>query len=137
MLQTVSAQLTSLPPAITIEPATYTLQEISSFSDNVRQCVAGLQGKEALLLYTKTVYQLFRDQILGTRPNFKSEPRPGEPDNKESILQKISSGQPFYREDVRKHMQQSITRELPGNVPFSTKVALIPGEMVQLRRPML
>ncbi|KAF9496798.1 hypothetical protein BDN71DRAFT_1505469 [Pleurotus eryngii] len=49
MLQTVNAQLTSLPPAITIEPATYTLQEISSFSDNVRQYVTGLQGKEALL----------------------------------------------------------------------------------------
>ncbi|KAF4597337.1 ASTRA complex subunit [Pleurotus pulmonarius] len=72
MLQIAHDQLTSLPPAITIEPATYTLQMISSFTDNVKQYVAGMQGKEGLLLYTK-----------------------------------------------------SITRQLPGNVPFSTKVALI------------
>ncbi|KAF4571329.1 ASTRA complex subunit [Pleurotus pulmonarius] len=125
MLQIAHDQLTSLPPAITIEPATYTLQMISSFTDNVKQYVAGMQGKEGLLLYTKSVYGSFREQIHGTRPNFKSESRPIDSDNKESILKKISSGRPFYLEDVRKHMQQSITRQLPGNVPFSTKVALI------------
>ncbi|KAH7920090.1 hypothetical protein BV22DRAFT_826286 [Leucogyrophana mollusca] len=49
----------------------------------------------------------------------------GEDSDSDSEDEPVGLAKPFYLKDMRDHINKSITRELPNNMPFQSKVALI------------
>jgi len=126
-------ELSALPEPITTDPVTHMLHLVKTFSHDVDRYVQGGRAAERLIHQNKKAYEVFKDAIRSTAPNFQPYPTAvvyenGVENSKESEDDdKISNGNSgsFCLADMRKHIEESITRELPGNVPFDTKVSLI------------
>ncbi|OSD00780.1 hypothetical protein PYCCODRAFT_1437127 [Trametes coccinea BRFM310] len=143
-LEACNAQLDKLPPPITTEPSAYVLALVTHFASDIRSRIEGapINGRTELVQSTRRIYEAFKDAIRSSAPPFvpyenaaraprdlseyvRAVPR-------DSMLGKRSAtqmlaGHVMYLEDVREHIRASVTRELPGNVPYSAKVSLIQG----------
>lgn len=119
---------------IDMDPASYILTLLTHLCDNVQQYVRGSSDSSLLIHHNRDAYAIFKESIRLTTPNFI--PFPDASHNNASILKSIAEGEedakeltgnmkPIYLNDMRKHIMKSVTRELPGNVPYQAKVAII------------
>jgi len=153
-LATCEQELAVLPKPIDTEPATYMLGLVTSFVNDVQRYVQGGPAAGRLIHENRAAFATFKQAIRRTTPNFRPYVNAdqttshfqnflgeGEDEGPEEGL--LSDMQPFTLTDMQKHIQKSvalflylylvfanlflrsITRELPDNVPFQAKVALI------------
>ncbi|KIJ68612.1 hypothetical protein HYDPIDRAFT_106826 [Hydnomerulius pinastri MD-312] len=130
--------LDEIPPAIT-DHTNYTMKLLATFCLTVDQHVQGGGAFCGLIQKHRKTYSSFRRDIRLTAPRFVPFPSASKAtmefeDNLASDSDASSdeedddcvlSQNPIYLEDVREHIQKSVTRELPDNVPFQSKVTLI------------
>ncbi|KAJ7060975.1 P-loop containing nucleoside triphosphate hydrolase protein [Mycena amicta] len=117
------------------EPATHMLNLVTEFAAQVRQYVDGDgQGDTTGLIHERNAaFRQFRAAIRDTQPRFiaRLPGQAGIPIDldggivKGNAVEMVAAGQDVYLSDVRAHIAKSITRELPGNIPFSAKKSLI------------
>ncbi|GJE98795.1 dynamin domain-containing protein [Phanerochaete sordida] len=133
-LDIVREQLDALPPPPSENPAHELLRMVTTFTSEVRSFIQGAESHERLIQKCRLAYGAFKSHIRGTAPQFKPFESSREPGSKSyrSILssededdQADMQNRPMYLNDVRKHIESSLTRQLPFNVPFSAKVTLI------------
>ncbi|KAK7044850.1 P-loop containing nucleoside triphosphate hydrolase protein [Favolaschia claudopus] len=130
-------ELEGLPPKAVGDPATHMLNLITSFCTDIRQYVDGQSDMSILIHERNAAFTEFKEAINKTQPKFVAQ-LPGQAgthgfpiqiDNEggkpPSATDLIASQKPVYLTDVQAHIAQSITRELPGNIPFSAKKTLI------------
>ncbi|KAJ7934585.1 P-loop containing nucleoside triphosphate hydrolase protein [Mycena leptocephala] len=127
-------ELGSLPAKVVGEPATHMLNLITAFCSEIRVYVDGQSDKSDLIHERNTAFAEFKHSIKKTQPQFiactvgqAGTHFPIQIDNetRESATDLINSQKPVYLTDIRTHLAKSITRELPGNIPFSAKKTLI------------
>ncbi|KAF7360170.1 hypothetical protein MVEN_00745500 [Mycena venus] len=110
-------ELEALPAKVQGEPATHMLNLITAFCTIIRQ---------------NTAFAEFKHSIYKSQPQFIARARGQagthiEIDNETpaTATELIASQKPVFLTDIRAHIVESITRELPGNIPFSAKKTLI------------
>ncbi|KAJ7800360.1 P-loop containing nucleoside triphosphate hydrolase protein [Mycena olivaceomarginata] len=124
-----------LPAKIVGEPATHMLNLVTAFCTDVRLFVEGQSDMSELIHERNTAFTQFKESIQKTRPDFIARVNgpagthsfPIQIDNETpaSAIELIAAQKPVYLTDIRNHIVKSITRELPGNIPFSAKKTLI------------
>ncbi|KAH9932350.1 P-loop containing nucleoside triphosphate hydrolase protein [Fomitopsis serialis] len=143
-LTTCRAELDALPPAITADPASYVLSLITSFCGLVVAYVQGGPSTAHFVQQNRVSYAAFKRAVRGTAPPFLPFPSaaeaPGhalaylgldleeEEDGFQPVGETPAGGaqtKRMYLRDVKQYIARSITRELPNNVPYPAKVALI------------
>ncbi|PBK78915.1 hypothetical protein ARMSODRAFT_947905 [Armillaria solidipes] len=127
-LETCRDELEHLPKPIVGDPATYMLQLITALCDDVNLHVRGSPQTSKMIQDNRAAFAKFRVDIRKTAPNFVSSGKAKAPaDDEESDEDGgvLTTSAPFTVSDMRKHIQRSVTRELPNNVPFDAKVVLI------------
>ncbi|EJF61472.1 hypothetical protein DICSQDRAFT_161582 [Dichomitus squalens LYAD-421 SS1] len=134
-LESCNAQLAKLPPAITTEPTAYVVELVTEFSTELAQSVRGSPTNTALVQSTRRIYGSFKHAIRSSAPPFvpykdaTHAPRDISEyvrvDAQDRSAGKKSFGNIMYLEDIREHISASITRELPGNVPYAAKESLL------------
>ncbi|KAF5317462.1 hypothetical protein D9758_018043 [Tetrapyrgos nigripes] len=135
LLEATCEELNRLPKALEEEPATHMLNLISAFAGQVQQYVKGGVHLTQLIHEHRDAYKDLKIAIRRTAPNFvpclPKESRPAFPnclEEEEDDLDGLTMSnekRTFNLADMRLHISNSITRELPNNVPFEAKVALI------------
>ncbi|TCD63212.1 hypothetical protein EIP91_005824 [Steccherinum ochraceum] len=134
-LQNCTARLAALPPQITTEPASYVLSLVTTFCGDINLLVHGDSEHAALVQQNRKTYAAYKKEIRSSAPQFVPYPTRREEDSawqdpdldgedEDEQLDPHDDGK-LYLEDVRRHIQISLTRELPNNVPYSAKIALI------------
>ncbi|KIP02343.1 hypothetical protein PHLGIDRAFT_298819 [Phlebiopsis gigantea 11061_1 CR5-6] len=137
-LSAVQKALATLPPPPSDNPMLELLGMIKSLVSEVDALVRGTEGSERLLQQCRPAHQQLKYDILGTAPNFRPfrtaavdkqdftvEVDEDDAVDKSRKRKRTGSAAPIYLEDVRAHIQSSLTRQLPFNVPFSVKVGFI------------
>ncbi|KAH0580123.1 hypothetical protein H2248_002929 [Termitomyces sp. 'cryptogamus'] len=128
-LEHCNQELAALPREIEGDPANYMLKLLTSFCDDIHRPVHnGLDVNQLVHLNTETFKEL-KIAIRKSAPNFIPEVFHNDTGTSSASsvkVDKLAEGPPFYLNDMLKHIQSSITRELPNNVPFSAKIDLIP-----------
>ncbi|KAJ3722601.1 P-loop containing nucleoside triphosphate hydrolase protein [Lentinula raphanica] len=127
--------LTRVAPPISEEPATYMLSLITSFCADFQTLVRGNAESAELIRQHRQTFRKFKFAIRKTAPSFvpfeSSHPmtnfynclddEENDPVAKVSALAKSA----MNLTQVRRHIDQSLTRELPNNVPYESKASLI------------
>ncbi|KAJ7185818.1 P-loop containing nucleoside triphosphate hydrolase protein [Mycena filopes] len=128
--------LAALPDKVVGEPATHMLNLITAFCTEIRHYVDGQSDMSTLIHERNEAFGNFKTAINKTQPRFVARV-PGQPggdptfpiqidtDVPGSATELIAQQRSVYLTDVRIHIAKSITRELPGNIPFSAKKSLI------------
>ncbi|KIY62344.1 hypothetical protein CYLTODRAFT_361648 [Cylindrobasidium torrendii FP15055 ss-10] len=125
--------LSRIPDQLDEDPATHMLKLITDFAGEISSIVKGRSDASDLIQQNRAAYRQYKIAIRATAPNFipslKGEHQAasiltldGEDDDL-SLVQ--TPGEKFDLSDMKRHISKSITRELPGNVPFDAKTALI------------
>jgi hypothetical protein len=113
------------------DPSTYLLQLITAFCGDINQHTFG-SGSETgqLIQQHRKAFADFKLEIGKSAPNFQpfaNAPRAQAYEKQwYNFLRQLGLGvsddnEPFYLEDMRKHIDKSMTRELPNNVPFEAQ----------------
>ena len=143
-LDVCNKELQLLPPPITADPASYVLTLVTGFCQDVARYVHGgeVQASE-LVQANRRTYAEYKREIRSTAPAFMPFPTQDEvgssvgvakylrveddedDEDTQEILPAANERQYLYLEDVRRHVQLSLARELPNNVPYASKVTLI------------
>ncbi|THH14151.1 hypothetical protein EW146_g6152 [Bondarzewia mesenterica] len=122
-LKACESDLSTLPEAISTEPATFMTGLITSLCDDIREYVKGGQGCERLIQENRQIFARFKQDIRSTTPNFTTFL---DEDEHDVVIGKTrSSNVQFFLDDMRAHIERSVTRQLPNNVPFPAKTSLI------------
>ncbi|GBE86763.1 P-loop containing nucleoside triphosphate hydrolase protein [Sparassis latifolia] len=136
-----TTQLDRLPQQVNTEPSAFVLNLVTAFCTDVHAHVQGGPSTASLVQKNRAVYAQFKRSIRLTAPPFIPYPRAEEAEadsmkfleldeeesSNEMAVDDSMAVQPkyMYLNDVRQFIRQSITRELPNNVPYPAKVALI------------
>ncbi|KAJ7269617.1 P-loop containing nucleoside triphosphate hydrolase protein [Mycena rebaudengoi] len=120
-------ELSALPDKVVGEPATHMLNLITATST--------VQSDMSALIHERNAaFAAFKQAIRKTQPNFiaRAPGQTGNPviyviDDDDAVTAEdlISTQKAHNLNDVRDHIARSVTRELPGNIPFSAKKSLI------------
>ncbi|KAK0463897.1 P-loop containing nucleoside triphosphate hydrolase protein [Desarmillaria tabescens] len=133
-LEECRTELTTIPTAINEEPATYMLKLVTSFSTEVQSLVRGRSDASRLIHENRQAFKDLKIAIRRTAPNFvpveDDQPQPVmvnslEDGEEEDLAPELNTDEPFTLTAMKRHIQRSLTRELPNNVPFEAKVELI------------
>ncbi|KAE9397400.1 P-loop containing nucleoside triphosphate hydrolase protein, partial [Gymnopus androsaceus JB14] len=127
--------LEQIPPPISEEPATYLLSLVTTFCSEFQTLVRGRADSAELIRLHRETYGTFKKAIRKTAPNFVpcvanekvTDFNNCLPDEEDDAVANVSvAAKPSMNLiDVKKHINQSITRELPNNVPYEAKASLI------------
>ncbi|KAE9397409.1 P-loop containing nucleoside triphosphate hydrolase protein [Gymnopus androsaceus JB14] len=127
--------LEQIPPPISEEPATYLLSLVTTFCSEFQTLVRGRADSAELIRLHRETYATFKTAIRKTAPNFVpcvanekvTDFNNCLPDEEDDVAANVSVAvKPSMNlTDVKKHIDQSITRELPNNVPYEAKASLI------------
>ncbi|KAI0650981.1 P-loop containing nucleoside triphosphate hydrolase protein [Trametes meyenii] len=139
-LETCTTQLEKLPPAPTTEPSAFVLALVTRFAADLAARIHGAhqEGSTELVQRTRRVYETYKYAVLATAPPFVPYVDAAHAPRDLSAFTRAPAGDRavrgrggggkmgvMYLGDVKKHIRASVTRELPGNVPYAAKVALI------------
>ncbi|KDQ60446.1 hypothetical protein JAAARDRAFT_191825 [Jaapia argillacea MUCL 33604] len=134
-LDSCTSQLQNLPQPIEAEPATYVLGLITQLCNDVNHFIEGGIESGQLIHENRDAFKAFKAAVAETAPNFLPYESAGHRtsnfqnylgDEEEGQIEGLmSQSQPVYLTDMRDYIEKSITRELPDDVPFPCKVALI------------
>ncbi|KDQ18068.1 hypothetical protein BOTBODRAFT_63785 [Botryobasidium botryosum FD-172 SS1] len=123
--------LAKLPRPIE-DPSSEVLHLIAEFSSELKAYVNGLPGHEKLVQKNRLTHEKFKADIRRTVPRFIPFEDASQNDFDETCDDEDASVdsddcecQPMYLNDMRAHIKATITWELPGNVPYHAKAALI------------
>ncbi|KIM37374.1 hypothetical protein M413DRAFT_448441 [Hebeloma cylindrosporum] len=113
------AELGELPPVLAKEPSTEIMLRISAFSKDIKDTVLGRKHYD-FVQANRARYTSFKVDIEMTAPDFRP-------------FEDISSTSPLLKThtrargllDIRNVIRDSITWELPGNVPFEATKVLV------------
>ncbi|PSR74398.1 hypothetical protein PHLCEN_2v9906 [Hermanssonia centrifuga] len=127
-----------LPPAITTDPSSYILTLITEFCDEVKLHVKGGDMRASslpVIQLNHRTYAAYKHDVRCTAPiflPFSNAENSGYDtkqysrlDEEDELVASICSGRILNLDDVRERIRQSRARELPNNVPYVAKVALI------------
>ncbi|KAI0078419.1 hypothetical protein K474DRAFT_1744981 [Panus rudis PR-1116 ss-1] len=131
--------LARLPPPPPDNPAAKLLNLVTEFAHDIEHLVRGDENFEALIQNCRPAYHTLQIDIRSTAPNFRPftdadeedkfkdslEERVTEDEDQELTMSSIRETAPIYLGEVRRHIERSLTRELPFNVPFRAKISLI------------
>ncbi|KAI0363541.1 hypothetical protein BV20DRAFT_958073 [Pilatotrama ljubarskyi] len=130
--------LEGLPPQIATEPSAFVLDLVTKFRNDVVELVQGSPRHTLLVQKNKETYERYKHVIRGTAPAFvpyedaqraprKNKNKYAKLDEDEEGAKVVSRAPPtyVYLEEVRQHIQASVTRELPNNIPYPAKRSLI------------
>ncbi|KAI0350447.1 hypothetical protein OH77DRAFT_1430922 [Trametes cingulata] len=132
--------LAALPPQIATEPSAFVLDLVTKFRNDVVELVQGSPRHPLLVQANNETYARFKRAIRGTAPPYvpyedaqraPKKSRLGKyvrlDDDEEGVPGKgiTRPAQYVYLEEVRQHIQASVTRELPNNIPYPAKRSLI------------
>lgn len=140
-----TSALAELPPPITSDPPSFVLNLVLAFSHDVKALVEGDIRSPKLIQDNRHAYAMYkrkiRDSALLFLPYLDASEEPtlearhlfsgmidDEITNINDYAQdggRSSRDKHMYLADVRKHVRNARTRELPDNVPYTVKVALI------------
>ncbi|KAF7319138.1 hypothetical protein HMN09_00250200 [Mycena chlorophos] len=134
-------ELNTIPEKLVGEPATHILNLITEFAAYIRRHVDGdAQNNATTLIHERNAaFDKFKDAIKNTSPRFVARLKspPGTEKGAPIVVDEdmagvqfgaaemVAQGMNVYLSDVRTHINKSITRELPGNIPYSAKKSLI------------
>jgi len=127
----VKSRLDNLPPPPSDNPSAELLRLVTGFSTEVAQLIRGSEGYEQLIQQCRPAFAKFKQDIRSTAPDFRPFTDERDEPREECVPEEDMGGSvpvtpdPMYLSDVRDHIQRSLTRELPFNVPFRAKVSLI------------
>ncbi|KAG6863142.1 hypothetical protein C0991_007944 [Blastosporella zonata] len=125
-LEACNRELAALPKEVVGDPANHILKLITTFCDHVHRSVESGLDSDRLVYLNRESYKEFKTAIWKTAPNFvPAIQHDVDDEGGPSSGLDYSQGKAFYLNDMRQHIERSITRELPNNVPFSAKVDLI------------
>ncbi|KAL0571649.1 hypothetical protein V5O48_010307 [Marasmius crinis-equi] len=126
-LQSCKKELEQIPTAIVEDPATYLLNAAIAFSTEFQQSVDGDTGDSTELIQThKRSYERFKHAIRSTAPVFSPLlDNEQQPSMSTSSREADPSHIVYNLTSMRNHIKESVTRELPNNVPFKAKASLI------------
>ncbi|THH32770.1 hypothetical protein EUX98_g1377 [Antrodiella citrinella] len=133
-LELCNSRLSSLPPAITTDPSSFVLSMITAFCSNVSLLVTGDSQNSELVQYNRQTYDAYKVAIRSTAPRFVPYANKNDATNAMKTAgadeftetgSEAKQGGQIFLDDIRRHIESSLTRELPNNVPYSAKVALI------------
>ena len=139
-LEYCNTELCSLPPPITADPASYVLTLVTEYSQAIARHVKGGESHAARLVQAnRSTYEQFKADIRSSAPAFMPYSNAGEvgldfqvhlklddEDDEDGTGASSSKLKKYmYLEDVHGHIQRSLARELPNNVPYSSKLSLI------------
>ncbi|KAH8091801.1 P-loop containing nucleoside triphosphate hydrolase protein [Cristinia sonorae] len=139
-LRVVNEDIDKLPSPPSDQPASELLRLVTAFSGDVERLVRGTDNFEYLLQKCRPAYRTFKHHVRSTCPDLRPfSDASVEPHDDTAAQQQFDAGvglepmsegwspfaAPMYLNDVRVHIDQSLTRELPYNVPFKAKVSLI------------
>ncbi|KAI9058580.1 hypothetical protein FKP32DRAFT_1761408 [Trametes sanguinea] len=141
-LSLVNKQLERLPEEVTTEPSAFVLDLVTRFRNAVVELVEGSPRHTALVQTNRKTYKKFKKAILGTAPAFLPYLAPKDKSNKQKTKERgkknhlrIDDEDPefqptqamkyIYLDEVRKHIEAAVTRELPNNIPYPAKRSLI------------
>ncbi|KAI0698693.1 P-loop containing nucleoside triphosphate hydrolase protein [Earliella scabrosa] len=147
-LETCNEQLRPLPPPITTEPTAFVVDLVTAFCNDLAQRIRGSPTHTQLVQNTRRTYESFKFTIRSSAPPFVpyQDEKHAPQDisqyvrvdaNDRSARGKKYNGTVMYLEDVRRHISTSITRELPGNVPYAAKLALLQAFQQSWEKSML
>ncbi|KAG6848187.1 hypothetical protein H0H93_002553 [Arthromyces matolae] len=122
-LDSCTNELATLPKEIDEDPSTYMLKLITGFSEKIHHAVYTGLDVDKLIRHNQETFREYKSAIRKTAPNFV--PAVSKRDAKSLVVDELAEGNPFYLDDMRAHIRESIARELPNNVPFPAKVELI------------
>ncbi|KAI0041018.1 hypothetical protein FA95DRAFT_1565838 [Auriscalpium vulgare] len=140
-LEICSESLRKLPVAMKDDPREHMRNLMTDLNDGFSDFVKGSQGSELLIQDSRQIFAQFKEDIAGTSPFYvpflTSEKKTRKSDIKsfQNCLEDDegdcnvdlpgSQCQKIYLDEIRAHINKSITRELPDNVPFASKVKLV------------
>ncbi|KAI0084205.1 P-loop containing nucleoside triphosphate hydrolase protein [Irpex rosettiformis] len=139
------SELEELPPPITSDPSSFVLNLVLDFCNKVKCNVEGDVASARLVQQNRRIYANFkrdiRDSALLFLPYAKAADIPDDSnvhqffrfdedgetniDEYRSEDGSVSQGKYMYLSDIQQHVRNALTRELPDNVPYAVKVALI------------
>ncbi|KAF7979740.1 hypothetical protein HWV62_41114 [Athelia sp. TMB] len=128
-LEVCDKRISTLPPVVQLDPISHMSNLVTSLMVEVNKHVQGGPGAERLIHDNRIAFASFKQAIRRTAPNFVPALNAHEAaqmsisTNEDEPISLI--GEPFYLQDMKAHLQKSITRELPGKVPFEANVILI------------
>ncbi|KAK7676574.1 hypothetical protein QCA50_020450 [Cerrena zonata] len=135
-------RLAELPAPITSDPSSYILSLVTSFCSSVRLNVHGDPHSAELVQATRKIYGSFKHDIRSSAPEFlpfvDKQDIPADvakylnldEDDEDDEDMPIENRGPkphnyIFLQDVKNHIQRSLTRELPNNIPYPAKTVLI------------
>ncbi|KAI0079853.1 hypothetical protein K474DRAFT_477367 [Panus rudis PR-1116 ss-1] len=130
-IKSCNSHLSKLPKLVTSEPSSYVLQLLTSYCTTVDRQVRGDPNCPDVVQHARRIYAGYKKDICASAPQFVPYPNPGiEEGNEGNTLgyhgaQSRGRGRPLYLQDVRRQIENAITRELPGNVPYAAKTAFM------------
>ncbi|KAJ3920874.1 P-loop containing nucleoside triphosphate hydrolase protein [Lentinula edodes] len=128
-------ELTRIPSPISDEPATYMLAIVTSFCSDFRTLVRGGADSAELIRLHRRSYGTFKNTIRKTAPSFVpfeasqtvSDFYNCLDDEEDDPIARVSAigKSTMNLTEVRNHINLSLTRELPNNVPYEAKASLM------------
>ncbi|KAI0027599.1 P-loop containing nucleoside triphosphate hydrolase protein [Vararia minispora EC-137] len=122
-------ELSILPVVVEKDAMPFMFELITRFVNDVAKCTDGSDDKRILVQESREVYRAFKSDIRRTAPPFVPQVRKGElsEDDQDApdMMLSINAEDCLYLDGMRTHIQKSLSRQLPGNVPFDAKHALI------------
>jgi len=133
-------ELAALPPPPSSQPFPEMLKLLNALCDRIGKSIIGTTGHKELMRSCREIYEQFKRNISATHPHFKPFPRGSrgadsdwtilldETDDHVATDHKSDHVQPSLKmnlSDMREYIQRSRTRELPLNVPYSSKTELM------------
>lgn len=148
-LEICESQLEQLPPATEIAPTAQLMDLVVSFCTDIKRIVKGAPDTVTLIHQNRDAYHAFRQSILNTAPRFQpyvagnvgipsfefGKPSSGSGKQPTSPAEDlIAKMKDVYLDDVHRSLAMSVTRELPGNIPYEAKVKLIQAYQTAWKR---
>ncbi|KAF9066275.1 P-loop containing nucleoside triphosphate hydrolase protein [Rhodocollybia butyracea] len=135
LVQVIDDKTGRTPPQILEEPATYMLSLVTTFCSEFQTLVHGRADAAELIRTHRQSYATFKRAIRKTAPNFVPFVATEKvtnfnnclDDEKDDPVANVSSADAPSMDlsRIRRHIEQSLTRELPNNVPYDAKASLI------------
>lgn len=115
-----------LPKPVDDDPPAYILRLLNNFCDQMQRHIKGSIDDNMLIHRNRDAFVAFKRAIRQTAPNFIPVLKGKETgDLRVAGVDELSEAEPMYLSDMKRHVQKSVTRELPNNIPFQAKEVLI------------
>ncbi|KAH9937926.1 P-loop containing nucleoside triphosphate hydrolase protein [Epithele typhae] len=120
-----TSHLDRLPEPITDDPASFVYKIVTDFCIELNEMVRGSPENAELVQASRRAFCEFKAAIHDSAPPFVPYENAHKIPGKLVIANSVAARAVMYLEDVRAHLAASITRELPGNVPYAAKLRLL------------